>query len=44
MRPHSSGYQLPSKEIIPNGEEIVDSLVGLFSEAERLGYPKKNQN
>lgn len=32
------GFFLPRKQIIPCGEEVVDSLVALTSEAEKLGY------
>ncbi|XP_051175444.1 zinc carboxypeptidase-like [Leptopilina boulardi] len=36
------GFLLPANQIIPNGEEIVDSLIGMFDEAARFGYPKKS--
>lgn len=32
------GFLLPSSEIIPNCEEIIDSLIAMFNEAENLGY------
>lgn len=32
------GFLLPADQIIPNAEEFVDSLVGLFEEAEKFGY------
>ncbi|XP_033231048.1 zinc carboxypeptidase-like [Belonocnema kinseyi] len=33
------GFLLPADQIIPNGEEILDSLLAMFQEASRLGYP-----
>ncbi|KAJ8679304.1 hypothetical protein QAD02_015091 [Eretmocerus hayati] len=33
------GFILPADQIIPNCEEVVDSLIALFEEARRLGYP-----
>ena len=36
------GFLLPSEEIIPNGEEVVDSLVVMFQEAKKFGYPKSS--
>lgn len=32
------GFLLPSSQIIPNNEEIIDSLVGMLQEAEKFGY------
>jgi hypothetical protein len=32
------GFLLPTKQIIPNGLEIMDSIVGMMEEAERIGY------
>lgn len=32
------GFLLPPSEIIPNCEEIIDSLIVMFNEAEKLGY------
>ncbi|XP_058805442.1 zinc carboxypeptidase-like isoform X2 [Phymastichus coffea] len=34
------GFVLPADQIIPNGQEVVDSLVAMFKEAIRFGYPK----
>ncbi|CAB0032161.1 unnamed protein product [Trichogramma brassicae] len=34
------GFLLPADQIIPSGQEIMDSLVAMFDEAARLGYPK----
>ena len=34
------GFILPADQIIPNGEEIVDSFIGMFKEATKYGYPK----
>ena len=36
------GFLLPAKQIIPNGEEVLDSLLAMFQEASRLGYPDKS--
>lgn len=36
------GFLLPPNQIIPTGEETMDSLVALFKEAEARGFPKKN--
>lgn len=36
------GFLLPSDQIIPNGEEVLDSLVTMFNEITKLGYPKSN--
>lgn len=35
------GFVLPPEQIIPTGEETLDSLVALFKEAEKRGFPKK---
>ncbi|XP_043463180.1 zinc carboxypeptidase-like isoform X2 [Leptopilina heterotoma] len=35
------GFLLPASQITPNGEEIVDSLIAMFEEAARFGYPKR---
>lgn len=34
------GFLLPPDQIIPTGEETLDSLVALFEEAAIRGYPK----
>ncbi|XP_011498174.1 PREDICTED: zinc carboxypeptidase-like [Ceratosolen solmsi marchali] len=34
------GFILPAEQIIPNGQEILDSLVVMFTEAKKFGYPK----
>lgn len=34
------GFLLPPEQIIPTGEETLDSLIAMFKEAKRLGYPK----
>lgn len=34
------GFLLPPNQIIPSGEETLDSLVTMFKEAKTLGYPK----
>ncbi|XP_031780002.1 zinc carboxypeptidase-like [Nasonia vitripennis] len=36
----NSGFVLPPNQIIPNGQEVMDSLVALFGEANKYGYPK----
>lgn len=33
------GFLLPADQIIPNGQEVLDSLVALFQEAKKFGYP-----
>ena len=33
------GMLLPPEQIIPNGQEIMDSLIALFEEANKFGYP-----
>ncbi|CAD7085675.1 unnamed protein product [Hermetia illucens] len=41
LRPTSNannGFVLPANQIIPTGEETLDSLVALFQEAKKLGY------
>lgn len=35
------GFILPPEQIIPTGEETLDSLVALFKEAEKHGFPKE---
>ena len=35
------GFILPASQIVPNGEEILDSFVAMFKEASKFGYPKK---
>ncbi|XP_018369901.1 PREDICTED: zinc carboxypeptidase-like [Trachymyrmex cornetzi] len=37
------GFLLPADQIIPTGEEIMDSLVTMFKEAKARGYPKKTR-
>lgn len=34
------GFILPPNQIIPTGEEIMDSLVAMFKEAKARGYPQ----
>ena len=34
------GMLLPPEQIIPNAEEVLDSLIVLFQEARKFGYPK----
>jgi hypothetical protein len=34
----ATGFVLPASQIIPNGNEVVDSLVGLVMESRNLGY------
>ncbi|XP_012531386.1 zinc carboxypeptidase [Monomorium pharaonis] len=34
------GFLLPPEQIIPTGEETLDSLVAMFKEAKERGYPK----
>lgn len=34
------GFLLPANQIIPNGQEVLDSLVVMFQEANKFGYPK----
>jgi hypothetical protein len=40
LRPKSgwSGFELPASQIIPTGEETLDSVVALMNESNRLGY------
>ncbi|KAJ8682086.1 hypothetical protein QAD02_017878 [Eretmocerus hayati] len=42
----NNGFILPADQIIPNGEEILDSFVALFRKAGEFGYPvtKKQTN
>lgn len=35
------GFMLPANQIIPTGEETLDSLVAMFKEAELRGIPKR---
>ncbi|XP_011160936.1 zinc carboxypeptidase [Solenopsis invicta] len=35
------GFLLPPNQIIPTGEETLDSLVAMFKEAKARGYPSK---
>lgn len=35
------GFLLPPKQIIPTGEETLDSLVAMFKEAKARGHPKE---
>ncbi|XP_011872350.1 PREDICTED: zinc carboxypeptidase-like [Vollenhovia emeryi] len=35
------GFLLPPNQIIPTGEETMDSLIGMFKEAKARGYPQK---
>jgi len=35
------GFLLPPSQIIPTGEETMDSLVAMFKEAKARGYPTK---
>ncbi|KAL7287595.1 hypothetical protein TKK_0018242 [Trichogramma kaykai] len=37
------GFLLPADQIIPNGEEVMDSLVTMFDEAIKFGYPKPTE-
>jgi hypothetical protein len=34
------GYLVPPEQIIPTGQETLDSLLALFNETRNLGYPK----
>ncbi|OXU26459.1 hypothetical protein TSAR_009736 [Trichomalopsis sarcophagae] len=34
------GMMLPAEQIIQNGQEILDSLIALFEEAGKFGYPQ----
>lgn len=34
----ANGFILPANQIIPNCEEVMDSIVTIFTEAEKLGY------
>lgn len=38
----NKGFLLPPDQIIPNGQEILDSLVALFQEAQTFGYPRQS--
>lgn len=35
------GFLLPSDQIIPTGQEVLDSMIVLFEEAAAKGYPGK---
>ena len=37
------GFVLPPEQIIPNGQEVLDSIVAMFQEATKFGYPKPPQ-
>ena len=37
------GFLLPADQIIPTGEETMDSLVAMFKEANARGYPRKTK-
>ena len=37
----NNGFLLPPNQIIPNGQEVMDSLVALFNEAKKYGYPSQ---
>lgn len=32
------GFLLPASQIVPNGEEVMDSLVAMFKDARNYGY------
>lgn len=34
------GFLLPPNQIIPTGEETMDSIVAMFKEAKARGHPK----
>jgi len=36
------GFLLPPDQIIPSGEETMDSLIAMFKEIKARGYPKKD--
>ncbi|XP_011690613.1 PREDICTED: zinc carboxypeptidase isoform X2 [Wasmannia auropunctata] len=36
------GFLLPPNQIIPTGEETMDSLIAMFKEVKARGYPKEN--
>jgi len=38
MRGGSAGFVLPPEQIIPNAEEVLDSLVALIAKSRELGY------
>ncbi|XP_063698040.1 zinc carboxypeptidase-like [Culicoides brevitarsis] len=38
------GFMLPADQIVPNAEEILDSLVTMVQEARKLGYFDQNNN
>lgn len=35
-----NGFMLPADQIIPNGQEVMDSILAMFKEASKFGYPK----
>jgi len=37
-----NGFLLPAREIIPTGEETMDSLVAMFKEAKERGIPQNS--
>ena len=37
------GFLLPAEQIIPNGQEVLDSFLVLFDETEKYGYSNFNQ-
>ncbi|XP_077300564.1 zinc carboxypeptidase A 1-like [Arctopsyche grandis] len=39
-----NGFLLPAEQIIPNCEEVMDSIVAIFEESEKLGYFKMGSN
>ncbi|KAJ8681685.1 hypothetical protein QAD02_017477 [Eretmocerus hayati] len=39
-----NGFILPASQIIPNAEEVLASLIAMFSEASKYGYPKPQQS
>lgn len=38
------GFLLPPNQIIPTGQETMDSLLAMFKEAKARGYPRKIKN
>lgn len=37
------GFLLPAEQIIPNGQEVLDSFLVLFDEAAKYGYSNFDQ-